>query len=210
MNIEAVDINKNFGTQAVLTNWNCSIPEKKITCLMGPSGCGKTTFFRILLGLTHPDSGTIYGMENQTIAVVFQENRLCKYLNAIKNIQLVCRDLDVPREYLEDILEQVGLDRNDLMKPIAELSGGMQRRVAIVRAIVPKSTFVLMDEPFRGLDAENKKRVVNCILHMTAGKTLLISTHDLRDVESLHAELIEMGLKKPPDNNSLSSGDFLK
>jgi NitT/TauT family transport system ATP-binding protein len=193
MNIQAIDIKKSFGTQIVLSNWNCSIPENKTTCLMGPSGCGKTTFFRILLGLTQPDSGAIYGMENQTITAVFQENRLCNYLNAIKNIQLVCRDFDISRQKLEDIFEQVGLDRSDLMKPIAELSGGMQRRVAIVRAIVPKSTFILMDEPFRGLDTENKKRVINCIHHMTGGKTLLISTHDFRDVESLNAELIEMG-----------------
>jgi NitT/TauT family transport system ATP-binding protein len=192
MNIQAIDIKKSFGTQIVLSNWNCSIPENKTTCLMGPSGCGKTTFFRILLGLTQPDSGAIYGMENQTITAVFQENRLCNYLNAIKNIQLVCRDFDISRQKLEDIFEQVGLDRSDLMKPIAELSGGMQRRVAIVRAIVPKSTFILMDEPFRGLDTENKKRVINYIHHMTGGKTLLISTHDFRDVESLNAELIEM------------------
>ena len=193
MNIRAVDINKSFGNQIVFSNWNCSIPEKETTCLMGQSGCGKTTFFRILLGLTYPDSGKILGLEKQMISAVFQENRLCKYLNALKNVQLVCRDREISREYLEEVFEKVGLDRNDLIKPVSELSGGMQRRVAIVRALIPESTFVLMDEPFRGLDAENKRRVVECILEFTEGKTLLVSTHDIRDVESLHAKLIMMG-----------------
>ncbi|MHC1770762.1 MAG: ATP-binding cassette domain-containing protein [Flexilinea sp.] len=192
MAVVAKDISKAYGDQNVLTQWNCTIPSHKITCLMGPSGCGKTTFLHIMLGLIKPESGTIYGLENQIIKAIFQENRLCNYLNSPKNISIVCSKKDRDLIKINNALKSVGLDQKDIIKPVSELSGGMQRRVAIVRALIPYSTMILMDEPFRGLDEDTKKKVVDFVFELTKDKTLLITTHDRSDVEMLNAELIEM------------------
>lgn len=190
--VVAKDIIKVYGDQKVLNQWSCSIPLHKITCIMGPSGCGKTTFLHILMGLIKPESGTIYGLESQIIKAVFQENRLCNYLNSQKNISMVFSSKDRDRIRIINALESVGLDQKDIIKPVSELSGGMQRRVAIVRAVIPYSTMILMDEPFRGLDEDTKKKVVDFVLEITKGKTLVIATHDRSEVEMLNAELIEM------------------
>ena len=192
MAVVAKDISKAYGDQNVLTQWNCTIPSHKITCLMGPSGCGKTTFLHIMLGLIKPESGTIYGLENQIIKAIFQENRLCNYLNSPKNISIVCSKKDRDLIKINNALKSVGLDQKDIIKPVSELSGGMQRRVAIVRALIPYSTMILMDEPFRRLDEDTKKKVVDFVFELTKDKTLLITTHDRSDVEMLNAELIEM------------------
>ena len=101
---------------------------------MGKSGLGKTTLLRILMGLEKYDAGSIEGMENKKISAVFQEDRLCENLSAVTNVAIVC-EKNVTLQEIRKELENIGLS-GSTEKPVKELSGGMKRRVAIIRSIM--------------------------------------------------------------------------
>jgi NitT/TauT family transport system ATP-binding protein len=190
MSIQLINITKKYENLTVLEHVNLEIAENKITCIMGPSGCGKTTLLHILLGLIKEDSGRIVGLSDKKITAVFQENRLCEGIHAIKNVQMVC-DKHITVDMIKKEFNDVGLlDYEN--KPVANLSGGMKRRVAIVRAIIPKSNVIIMDEPFKGLNLELKEQVIEYVKQKTIGKTVIIVTHDDYEVEALSADLIRL------------------
>lgn len=172
MNIEIKNVNKSYDEKLVLKDLSLMLPDKKCTVIMGASGCGKTTLLRILMGLEKADSGTINGMP-KNISVVFQENRLCMEIDALTNVMLVTKD----REKALLLLNQLGLG-DSLNKPLNTLSGGMQRRVAIARALLAKSDLILFDEPFKGLDADTKRTVMQIVKDYIKNKTSVIVTHN--------------------------------
>jgi NitT/TauT family transport system ATP-binding protein len=188
--IQLKNLDKTYGNTKVLNNYSIELQENKITCLMGPSGVGKTTLLQILLGLVKVDKGKISGLDGKKVSAVFQENRLIEGIDAIHNIKLVC-DKQVTEDMIENELSLVGLTEYK-NKPVSKLSGGMQRRVAIVRAIMARSDLVIMDEPFKGLDENLKKQVIQYVMNKTMGKTVLMVTHDKEEVELLSAELVVM------------------
>lgn len=190
MDIKVNSINKSFNGQQVLNNITMSFSEGLVTCIMGASGVGKTTLAYILMGLLEPDSGDITGLSGKRISVVFQEDRLIEHWDAIKNIMLVSKK-DVTKEKIERHLLRIGLTEYE-DKPVKALSGGMRRRVALVRAILSEYDVLLMDEPFKGLDEELKRQVINYVKENTKGKTLIIITHDKDEVTMLEAKLITM------------------
>ncbi|PHV70860.1 sulfate transporter [Sporanaerobium hydrogeniformans] len=191
MTITLKEICKTYDKEPVLDHLSLSISKGQTTCLMGSSGCGKTTLANLLLGLLKPDKGSITGLDTSQIAAVFQEDRLCENLNSIKNIAIVCPKSVSKKQILTHLLE-VGLTETDSMKPVSELSGGMKRRVALVRALITSNQMIILDEPFKGLDTTTKGQVIAYIKKYTQGKTLLIITHDKEDVALLDAQLIEL------------------
>ncbi|RHL49260.1 ATP-binding cassette domain-containing protein [Ruminococcus sp. AF37-6AT] len=160
----------------------CVFPEGKTTCIRGRSGCGKTTLIRLLLGLDIPDKGKIEGISDRKISAVFQEDRLCENLSAASNIRLVCTETISDRE-LEEAYKAVALQ-----KPVRELSGGMRRRVSILRALLADSDCVIMDEPLRGLDEKTRTKTIDYILKKTEGKTLIFVTHEEQEAVWLKAD----------------------
>jgi len=160
----------------------CVFPEGKTTCIRGRSGCGKTTLIRLLLGLDIPDKGKIEGISDRKISAVFQEDRLCENLSAASNIRLVCTETISDRE-LEEAYKAVALQ-----KPVRELSGGMRRRVSILRALLADSDCVIMDEPLRGLDEKTRAKTIDYILKKTEGKTLIFVTHEEQEAVWLKAD----------------------
>lgn len=188
MNINLNHISKRYEQNQVLKDFNATFWEDGINCLMGASGIGKTTVVNILMGMTKPDTGEIQGMRGKKIAVVFQEDRLIEHWDSIKNVRLVC-DKSMTDERIEQELQKVGLEE-DQNKPVQNLSGGMRRRVAIVRAMLAKSDLIIMDEPFKGLDAVLKENVMDYVKQKTQGKTVIIVTHDKEEVHYLGARLI--------------------
>jgi len=190
MNIELKNISKRYGEKIVLNQLNIEFIEHQITCIMGPSGVGKTTLIHMLMGLVKADSGKMQGLEGKRITAVFQEDRLCESVDAIKNVLLVCDKKITDIQVMEEFRE-VGLIEYE-NKPVAQLSGGMKRRVTIVRALLPESDIIIMDEPFKGLDDELKKQVINYMKQKTKGKTVIIVTHDKEEVHALSAELITL------------------
>ena len=158
---------------------------------MGASGCGKTTLLRILCGLLPPDSGRIDGAEGAWYSAVFQEDRLCENLTAAANIRLVTGN-SRSREEIESALAAVGL-ADCSGKPVREFSGGMKRRTALVRALLAEYSVLVLDEPFKGLDESTREQTAGWCRKMTAGKTVILVTHDPRDCELLlAAEIITM------------------
>lgn len=190
MDIKLVGINKSFKRQQVLDNISMTFKSGNITCIMGASGIGKTTLAYIMMGLMKADSGEITGLQGRKISAVFQEDRLIEHWDAVKNIMLVCRR-DITKDFIHKNLNETGLTDYE-NKPVSSLSGGMRRRVAIVRALLSDYDVLIMDEPFKGLDFELKRQVIDYVGKMTKGKTVIIITHDKDEVELLRAGLITM------------------
>ena len=187
MDIAVQNIEKSFGSQLVLKNFSYTFPAGKTTCIMGESGCGKTTLLRILMGLETPDSGTITGIRKGNLSAVFQEDRLCENLSAAANLRLVKKDLT--NQEIENAFREVNL-KDVWNKPVRTLSGGMRRRIAILRALAPEADCILMDEPFKGLDEETKQHTIHYIQTRTKGKTLIIVTHEKKEISLLNPESI--------------------
>lgn len=161
---------KSFGEKNVLAGKNVIYERGRVYYLTEPSGSGKTTLLRILAGLDKPDKGAVKA--EAFCSMVFQEDRLCREYSAVKNVELVTGDRQEARQALERLLEPEALD-----KPCEELSGGMKRRVALVRAMEADSAYVFLDEPFTGLDSETIVRVEEYIRRRQNGRTLIIATH---------------------------------
>jgi len=188
MDIEIKALCKSFGDKLVLNNINALFLDKKINCIMGESGCGKTTLINILLGITKADSGSLSGLDKKVISAIFQEDRLCENLSVIKNIRLVCHK-NISDQEIKNHIIAVGLG-DYLYEPIYTLSGGMKRRVSIARAIIYNSDIVIMDEPLKSLDETTKATVIDYIKEYSTNKTLIVVTHDEREVAALGAEHI--------------------
>ena len=171
-----------YGGTTVLENFSAEFPDGGVTAVSGRSGCGKTTLLAVLLGLLRPDGGTVSGFRQPS--AVFQEDRLLPFLSAEKNIAVTagCTEAEAGEALLS-----VGFDAADRGKRAFELSGGMARRVAIVRAMLAPGDAVLLDEPFKGLDERTRAQVVRFVCENRRGRTMVVVTHDPRDAEALHA-----------------------
>jgi NitT/TauT family transport system ATP-binding protein len=189
MDIRVVSLNKAFGSHAVLKNANMVFPAGKCTAVMGDSGCGKTTLLRILMGLEPYDSGEIAGTPKY-IGVVFQEDRLLSEFSVLSNIAFAA-DRGVTKELILRHLAELGL-RERARQSAGELSGGMKRRVAIARAMLAKKELLLLDEPFKGLDAQNRDRTAAYIKRHSEGVTTILVTHDADEVALMDATLIRI------------------
>ncbi len=179
---------KAYGENRVLRDVRLTLPQGSLTCLMAPSGSGKTTLFRVLLGLETADAGCVRGVRRGRISMMFQEDRLCPTLTPVENVALVLRS-GASRGRLRELLEEI-LPSECLDQPALELSGGMRRRVSLARAIAFPSDLVVLDEPFTGLDAATKRRVIEFVLRHIEGRTLLVATHGEEDVGLLGARLL--------------------
>ena len=178
-----------YGGTAVLENFSAEFPDGGVTAVSGRSGCGKTTLLAVLLGLLRPDGGTVSGFRQPS--AVFQEDRLLPFLSAEKNIAVTagCTEAEAGEALLS-----VGFDAADRGKRAFERSGGMARRVAIVRAMLAPGDAVLLDEPFKGLDERTRAQVVRFVCENRRGRTMVVVTHDPRDAEALHAaHTVQMG-----------------
>ncbi len=183
-----------FGDHQVLDSVNLEIQHGSITALLGPSGGGKTTLLRIVAGFERPTHGTIsingvvvadphiwVPPHERGISIVVQEGALFPHLSVSENIAFGLKKRRSPeaRARVKEMLELVGLPDSADQRP-SELSGGMQQRIALARALATQPALVLLDEPFSALDAglreTLREQVVNIL--RTAGATALWVTHD--------------------------------
>ena len=183
------NITKLYGEKTVFKDLNLKIESGKITCIMAPSGAGKTTLLRMMMGLEKPDRGSIVGLSEKRFSAVFQEERLCEGMTAIGNIRLVNPSLTA--EQIRNELQRLGMYDCE-NQPVSELSGGMCRRVSILRALLAEYDVLFMDEPFKGLDSALKKDVIASVMEKTVGKTVIVVTHDRSVAYLLRAELINL------------------
>ena len=203
-------LSKTYGDLDIFKDLSFTLESGQTYCLMGPSGCGKTTLFRVLLGLEPASVGSfrlvshdgesfypelnIKGVRQHRtglpLVAVFQENRLCDSFSPLDNVLLGVRNtMDREAVYRELCLL---LPEEAILRPAATLSGGMKRRVAILRALLAPSCGILMDEPFTGLDEDTKSTVIAYIKEKTAGKLLMVSTHQEEDIPALNGKLLRL------------------
>lgn len=183
-------VTKRFGENTVLDGFSAKFSAGRTSAVMGASGCGKTTLLRVISGLLPSDKGNVSGCEGIVFSAVFQEDRLCGDLTAAANVRLACGGFRTDEE-IAAAFSAVGLSgcENRLAK---ELSGGMKRRVALVRAMLAEGGAVLLDEPFKGLDETTKRRVMEFCREMLRGRTAILVTHDRSEAESLSDVIIEL------------------
>ncbi len=171
----------SYENKPVFQGLNLEIGEG-ITCLMGESGIGKTTLLKLIAGLLKPQKGVI-DPKPEKISFMFQEDRLLPWMNARDNILMVSNK----KEETEQLLEELEIDGS---LKISELSGGMARRVALIRCLLFESDMLLMDEPFKGMDSKLVEKAAGIIRRQN--KPVLVSTHSLDEVKALSGEVITL------------------
>jgi len=186
----------NGGAEEItaLTSVSLDIKKGEFVSLVGPSGCGKTTLLRIMADLLTPTSGTIsIGDESAKEArlkgrygMVFQSPVLYDWRTVLKNVELPLEIMGVPkkerRERAEEMLEMVSLKDFTKSYP-GQLSGGMQQRVGIARALVLRPEILLMDEPFSALDEFTREQLHQDLLNIwrRTNKTIVFVTHNISE-----------------------------
>ena len=176
--IRVQNLCKTYGDHVVLHNLSFTAGVG-VTRILGRSGAGKTTLLRILLGLDQPDSGSLFGT-NCRWAAVFQEDRLLGHLDAEDNLRFALGSA-YNAAAAKTLLGELGL-ADVSSKPICEYSGGMKRRLALARALLAPSDALILDEPFTGLDEENRSIALRCILHAAQTKPVLLASHEALDL----------------------------
>ncbi len=179
--IEIKEISKSYDKK-VLDKVSFTVEPGSIMIITGPSGKGKTTLLNIMMGLISPDSGEVIGMPEKKSSV-FQEDRLLENFTVEENLKLVS---DLPVEELKKECS-ILLGEKEFSQKVREFSGGMKRRVSILRALLTSSEVIFMDEPFKGLDVELKEKVIRYTLEKKKDRTLFVVTHDTSEAEQLGA-----------------------
>lgn len=180
-------INKSYGGKKIFENFNLEIEEGKITAVLGESGIGKTTLLNIIAGNTQFE-GAVEGV-GEKVSFVFQEDRLIPFMTVNRNLEFVLGKGDYSKQ-----LEKVGLSENK-DSYISSLSGGMARRVALLRAFLFDSKFILMDEPFSNLDLSTKYKVMDVFKNLWENdkRTAVIVTHGVEEAVFLAHRIIVLG-----------------
>jgi len=186
--LELINVSHRYGEQWVLSHQNLTLQPGQRLAIMGPSGCGKTSLLRIALGLIKPTEGEVKNTFT-TPGVVFQEPRLLPWRSALENVNLVLGDGRQTESKAAEYLELVGLsDARDKLP--RELSGGMQQRVTLARALAVEGDLLILDEPFKAMDDELRRQIIG-LVNKTAAAVLLV-THDEEEAAALGCGIIRM------------------
>ncbi len=197
MSVFVSDLCKSFGKRKVLDHISFDIGKQDFT-LLGPNGAGKTTLVNIICGLLKYDSGKIRvcgfdpGTQTQEvrkrIGLVTQDTAIYDYLTARENLEFHANFYGVPQNSVKhkvnEALELAQLESraNDL---VGTFSGGMKRRLALVRAMLHDPEILILDEPTLGVDVQNRNEIWNKILEMKGKKTVFINTNYMDEADSL-------------------------
>lgn len=236
------DLAKTYGTASgqsivALDHISLDIEHNEFLSIVGPSGCGKTTLLRIVAGLVPHTSGTVAMRgtpitgPSSDVGIVFQGPVLLPWKTVLQNVlvpaEVLRLGLDTYRQRALDLLDLVGLTGFENTYP-KELSGGMQQRVSIARALIHEPSILLMDEPFGALDALTRETMnleLQRIVH-EAKTTVLFITHSIQEALFLGdrvvvmskrpariADILDVELPRPRDLDMMSNqpfGDYVR
>lgn len=206
MDIELIAISKNYGANRVVDNIDLSIPAGEFVSILGPSGCGKTTTLNMIAGFSDPSSGDIrirgrsqLGVppEKRGIGLVFQNYALFPHMTVAENVAFGLKMKRVPRAETEtevqSALRRVHLEGFEQRYP-KELSGGQQQRTALARAIAPKPSLLLLDEPLSNLDLKLREamRIELKEIQEELGMTFIYVTHDQDEAMAMSDRIVVM------------------
>ena len=186
--LELKDITLRFERKTVLDKCSLALRTGERIALTGPSGCGKTTFLRLALGLQMPDGGSA-GCTFQSVAAVFQEPRLLPWRTAAENVNLVLADRAETMPEALHWLDKLELSDAQALYP-AEMSGGMQQRLSIARALASKPALLVMDEPFKAMDDKLNERVIRTVAASIGEAALLLVTHSEAEARALGCRIL--------------------
>lgn len=188
-------LHKRYGRTHALRGLDFEIPSGQLTGFLGPNGAGKTTTFRAILGLTNPDQGDIEilglpvpaGLPQivKRIGVIVEEPGLVKSLNGRTNLAVAADTLGFGHDRIEELLEFVGLTA-DAHRKAGDYSKGMRQRLALAAAMLGDPEMLILDEPLDGLDPAGQHAFRARLKELaTQGKSVVVSSHDLTDIEAL-------------------------
>ena len=216
--LEVKKLDFAYGRNQILYEFDFSLEESQIGCLLGPSGCGKTTALRAIAGFENPTKGEIIlngnklnGLkifvepEKRQIGMVFQDIALFPHLSVKENIQFGIRSLsqNLRDKRSDELLDLVGMSEFKKKYP-HEISGGQQQRVALARAMAPKPSLLLMDEPLSSLDEELREqlaREIRLILKQEKVSAVLV-THDQNEAFAVGDHICVMHQGRVQQNDS--------
>jgi len=227
--LQAQGLQKKYGQKLVVKGFDLTICEGDFIGLLGPNGAGKTTIIKTLTGLSKPDGGhiTYHGKDffshsrsaKKTIGVVPQHNNLDRDLTAYENLYLHSILQGVPKKLrrgkVEEALEFAGLSdyRNQQVKTF---SGGMKRRLVIVRALLHQPKILFMDEPTVGLDPQIRRSLWDLIIKVNQSRktAILLTTHYISEAEKLcsRVKIIDAGsiiAEDTPDHLKKDMGKYV-
>lgn len=176
MSVELINIDVSFNSKVILDHLNLHFDNNKVTCLFGISGCGKTTILNLIANLIEPHNGKVCGTQGLKTAYVFQDDRLIPNISILENILAVCKNKESQVEKAKGLLSEMGLSSDYNKKPF-EMSGGMNKRVNIARAIMYNADILLLDEPFAALDDTTKSNIMDIIKRECKDKIIALVTH---------------------------------
>lgn len=195
--IEIIDVSKVFGEFTAVDNVNLKIESGEFLGLLGPNGAGKTTLIKLLTGLLKPTSGAIYidgekmsrsNMEiKKRIGVVPQYTNLDKELTVYENLIFAAKLFKIKgyKDKIEELLTFIELEEHKNKKAM-NLSGGMQRRLMIAKALINDPDIIFLDEPTVGIDLNGRRKIWDILKGMKAiGKTVLLTTHYIEEADYL-------------------------
>jgi len=201
LKLQAVDLSKTYRGRKVVDNVELEIGQGEVVGLLGPNGAGKTTTFYIIVGLARPDSGRVllnddeitdlpmYLRARSGISYLPQEPSVFRQLTSEENLLAVLETLPLTpeqqRDRLEELLVQMGLETVRTSKAYT-LSGGERRRLEIARSLTLQPSFILLDEPFSGIDPLTVKDLQELIRDLAkSGIGVLITDHNVRETLSV-------------------------
>lgn len=190
----------SYGPLPVLADLQANFPAGQTSVVMGATGIGKTTLFRLLLGLERPEQGEILftdeggGQRSRPprFSCCFQEPRLARELSGLDNLALVRRD----NKLCLALMAQAGIRKPH--QRVSEYSGGMQQQIAILRALISDSEIIIMDEPFKALDRNSKRRMMALVRQWSQGRTLILSTHSEEERRFFQGHEVFLGSSGQP------------
>jgi len=216
--LELKQIDIAYGKKQILFDFDFSLEESQIGCLLGPSGCGKTTALRAIAGFEKLTNGeivlngqklndkkTFVEPEKRQIGMVFQDIALFPHLSVVDNIQFGIRSWSRSQrdKRSDELLELVGMSKFEKTYP-HQLSGGQQQRVALARAMAPKPTLLLMDEPFSSLDVELREQLAREVRHILKQEKIsaILVTHDQNEAFAMGDHICVMHEGRVKQNDS--------
>jgi ABC-type nitrate/sulfonate/bicarbonate transport system ATPase subunit len=208
------DVSLHFGSKVVLSGVNAVVhnierpdmTQGQVVCFLGPSGIGKTRLSRLIAGLDVPSAGSITLADGKPtsagkVGLVSQHYPLLQYMTAHENLLVACRMGGKPERIWNDVIrdfgEQLGLAPETLQLYPKQLSGGQRQRVAIIRQLLCSEHFIILDEPFSGLDIKAKKaacRLIQQVAALHTLNTIIVITHDVTEGLSVADSAWLMGI----------------
>jgi sulfate transport system ATP-binding protein len=206
MSIAVRNITKRFGKFVALDNVSLQAETGSLLALLGPSGCGKTTLLRIIAGLETPDSGSVHHLDDEVthrnardrnVGFVFQHFALFRHMTVFENVAFGLRVRHWPegriRQRVQELLQLVRMEEIGWKYP-SQLSGGQRQRVALIRALAPEPSVLLLDEPFSALDRKVRLELRGWLrrFHDELGVTSIFVTHDQEEAFDVADKVVIM------------------